>query len=211
MGRLPTGCLAGSSRCLKGKLMKRYFRSILSLFRRHLAEAWTQVHYYIYDPRKPSKADFLGLSLEDQAMWIEANVADHEAKLYGDNYLGCSYALDEATFSEYLEYREDYGVSGLIEEQLPSISEARIEEIDDGAELTNDELEALGTAMAENDFDGWDVHSGFHVKVRFGALYALYVGRSIGQGGTSFELEKVFKSQRLALEYVLKKPMVALE
>lgn len=191
--------------------MKRYFRSILSLIRRLLAEAWTQVHYYIYDPRKPSKTDFLGLSLEDQAMWIEANVANHEAKLYGDHYLGCSYALDEATLSEYLEYREDYGVSGLIEEQLPTISEGRIEEIDDGAELSNDELEALSNAIAANDFDGWDVHSGFYVKVRFGAVYALYVGSSLGQGGTSFELEKVLKTQGKALQHVSDKPMLALE
>ena len=109
----------------------------------------------------------MSLSTEDQALWIEANVPNHETKLYGDNYLGCSYALNKATFSEYLEYHEDYGVLGLIEQQLPNISEVRVEKIDDGAELTNEELEALSTAMAENDFDGWDTHSGCYFKVRF--------------------------------------------
>ena len=113
--------------------------------------------------------------------------------------------------SEYLEYREDYGVSGLIEEQLPNISEVRIEEIDDGAELTSEELEALSTAMADNDFDGWDTHSGFYFKVRFGALYALYAGEDIGQGGSSFELERVFVNKKLALHHVSDKPMVAME
>ena len=191
--------------------MKRRIRSTMLVIRRYLAIVWTQIHYYIYDPSKPSKTEFLSLSVEDQALWIEANVTDHDAKLYGDSYLGCSYALDEATFSEYLEYREDYGVSGLIEEQLPSISETRKEEIDDGAELTSEEVEALSTAIAENDFDGWDTHSGFHFKVRFGALYALYAGEDMGQGGTSFELEKVFKTKQLALQYVSKKPMVAVE
>ena len=191
--------------------MKRRIRSTMFVIRRHLATAWEQIHYYIYDPSKPSKTEFLSLSVQDQELWIEANIPDHEAKLYGDNYLGCSYALDEATFSEYLEYREDYGVSGLIEEQLPSISETRKEEIDDGAELTSEEVEALSTAIAENDFDGWDTHSGFHFKVRFGALYALYAGEDMGQGGTSFELEKVFKTKQLALQYVSKKPMVAVE
>ena len=132
-------------------------------------------------------------------------------KLYGDNYLGCSYDLDEDKLDEYLEYRDNYGVSGLIEEQLPSLSEERAFEIDDGAELTSVELEALRTSMAENDFDGWDTHSGFYFKVRFGALYALFVGQDIGQGGSSFELERVFKTKRLAVEYVSEKPMVALE
>jgi hypothetical protein len=191
--------------------MKRRTRSTMFVIRRYLAIVWTQIHYYIYDPSKPSKTEFLSLSVEDQALWIEANVTDHDAKLYGDSYLGCSYALDEATFSEYLEYREDYGVSGLIEEQLSSISETRKEEIDDGAELTSEEVKALSTAIAENDFDGWDTHSGFHFKVRFGALYALYAGEDMGQGGTNFELEKVLKTKQLALQYVSKKPMVAVE
>ena len=191
--------------------MKPRIRSTMFFIRRYLAIVWTQIHYYIYDPSKPSKAEFLSLSIEDQALWIEANVSEHETKLYGDNYLGCSYDLDEATFSKYLEYREDHGVSGLIEEQLPNISEVRIEEIDDGAELTNEELEALSTAMAENDFDGWDTHSGFYFKVRFGALYALYVGEDMGQGGTSFELESVLKTKKIALKHVSDKPMVAIE
>jgi len=39
----------------------------------------------------------------------------------------------------------------------------------------------------------------------------LFVGQDIGQGGSEFELEQVFKSKKLALEYVSKKPVVALE
>lgn len=191
--------------------MKQRFHSIFQHIRQHLAQTWTQIHYYIYDPRKPSKTDFLSLSVEDQALWIEANVPNHEAALYGDSYLGCSYTLDEARLNEYLEHREDYGVSGLIEEQLRSISKVRIEQIDDGTELTDEELEALSTAIAENDFGGWDTHSGFYFKVRFGALFALYIGEDIGQGGASFEFEAAFNTKKLATQYVSKKPMVVVE
>ena len=191
--------------------MKRRFRSRLWVIRRYLATVWTQIHYYIYDPSKPSKAEFLSLSIENQASWIQVNISDYGVILYGDNYLGCSYELDEDTFNEYLECREDYGVSGLIEEQLPNISEVRIEEIDDGAKLTNEELEALRYAMAENDFGGWDTHSGFYFKVRFGALYALFVGEDRGQAGCDFELESIFKTRKLAVQHVSQKPMVAQE
>ena len=83
--------------------------------------------------------------------------------------------------------------------------------LDDGAELTNEELEALRYAMAENDFSGWDTHSGFYFKVRFGALYALFVGEDRGQAGCDFELEHVFTKKKLAIHHVSKKPMVALE
>ena len=191
--------------------MKRYFRSKLLFIRRYLAEVWTQITYYIYDPSKPSKAEFLKLSVEDQAAWIEANIPEYETQLYGDNYLGCSYDLDEDTLDEYLKNRDDYGVYGLIGDQLPSLSEERAFEIDDGAGLTSEELEALRTAMAENHFDGWDTHSGFYFKVRFGALFALFVGQDTGQGGSDFELEHVFANKRLALQHVSEKPMVALE
>lgn len=191
--------------------MKRRFHSKLWIVHRYLAIVWTQISYYIYDPSKPSKAEFLKLSAADQFAWIEANIPEYEAQLYGDNYLGCSYDLDEDKLNDYLEYRDDYGVSGLIGEQLPSLSEEREFEIDDGAELTSEELEALRTALAENDFDGWDTHSGFYFKVRLGALYALFVGEDRGQGGSDFELEQVFRSKKLTLQYVSQKPMVALE
>ena len=191
--------------------MKRYFRSKLWMVRRHLAEVWTQINYYIYDPSKPSKAEFLKLSVGDQQSWIEANIPEYATKLYGDNYLGCSYEMDDDTVAEYLEYREDYDVLGLIGKQLPNISDERIDEIDDGAELTDEELEALRNGIAENDESGWDLHSGFYFKVRFGALYGLFVGHEMGQGGCDFELEHVFANKNLALKQVSEKPMVAME
>ncbi|MDC0959632.1 hypothetical protein OAR42_04170 [Planktomarina temperata] len=193
------------------KTIKQRFRAFKTSIRQRLFKGLEWAQFYIYDPSKPSKAEFLKLSVEDQQSWIEANIYEYAVKLYSDNYLGCSYDLDEDKLDEYLEYRDDYGVSGLIEEQLPGLSEERAFEIDDGAELTSEELEALRTAMAENDFDGWDTHSGFYFKVRFGALYALFAGQDMGQGGSEFELEQVFKSRRLAVEYVAKKPMAALE
>ncbi|MDC0140431.1 hypothetical protein OAI03_00555 [bacterium] len=69
--------------------MKRHFRSKLWTVRRYLAEVWTQITYYIYDPSKPSKAEFLKLSAEDQAAWIEENIPEYETQLYGDSHLGC--------------------------------------------------------------------------------------------------------------------------
>lgn len=39
----------------------------------------------------------------------------------------------------------------------------------------------------------------------------LFVGQDIGQGGSDFELEQVFVNKKLALHYVSKKPMVAIE
>jgi hypothetical protein len=194
-----------------GKSIKQRLWPYKMFVRKYVSNVLEWLNYYIYDPSKPSKAEFLKLSVEDQQSWIEENIHEYAVKLYGDNYLGCSYAIDDDTVAEYLEYREDYDVLGLIGKQLPNISDERMDEIDDGAELTSEELEALRNSIAENDESGWDLHSGFYFKVRFGALYGLFVGHERGQGGCDFELEHVFKSRRLAVEYVTKKPMVALE
>ena len=74
-------------------------------FGQYLSKVWSHLQYYRYEPSKPSKAQFLKLTLAEQEAWIEANVSDYEEKLYGENYLGCSYQIDEATLAEYLEYR----------------------------------------------------------------------------------------------------------
>ena len=180
-------------------------------FGQYLSKVWSHLQYYRYEPSKPSKAQFLKLTLAEQEAWIEANVPDYEDKLYGENYLGCSYKIDEDTLTEYLEYREDYGVSGIIEAQLSNLTEERLVEIDDGAILTLDELEALKLGIAEDDTDSWQTHSGQYVKVRFGAVYALYAGEDLGQGGVSFELECVMHNKAAAIRLLSDKSLVSLE
>ena len=188
--------------------------SIKALARRfgeYLSNVWSHLQYYRYEASKLSKAAFLKLTHDEQEAWIKANIPDDEINLYGDNYLGCSYELDEDTLEDYIEYRDDYGLSGIVSSQLPNMTKERLEKIDDGANLTLEEVEALKVGIAENDFDGWQTHSGQYVKVRFGAVYALYLGEDIGQGGVSFELEAVFRSKSKAMLALNDKPMIALE
>lgn len=186
-------------------------KAVARKFGRSLDKVWSQLQYYRYEPSKPSKAQFLKLTLAEQEAWIEENIPDYEGNLYGENYLGISYNLDDDTLEEHLQYRDEYDVSGLIASQISDISDARAEEIDAGADLTDHELSALGEAIAENDFDGWDTYCGFRFKVRFGSLYALYVGQDIGQGGVSFELECVLRNEGAARVLVSDKPMAVLE
>lgn len=180
-------------------------------FGQYLGKLWSHLQYYRYEPNKPSKAEFLKFTLSEQEAWIKANFPDFAVNLYGENYLGCSYQIDEFTVEEYLDYRDDYDVSGIIETQLRIVTEERLEEIDNGATLTLEELEALKLGIAENDADGWQVHSGQYVKVRFGAVYALYVGEGIGQGGVNFELECVLSNKAAAKSLLSYKPMASLE
>ena len=66
------------------KTIKQRFRAFKTSIRQRLFKGLEWAQFYIYDPSKPSKAEFLKISLEDQAAWIEANIPEHETKLYGD-------------------------------------------------------------------------------------------------------------------------------
>ena len=99
----------------------------------------------------------------------------------------------------------------MIAAQIETTSEERLQQIDAGLSLTQTETDALRKAIAEDDDQGWEIHSGQYLKVRLGAVYALYVGQDIGQGGVDFELEKVFSKKRDALNYLAQKEMITLE
>ena len=88
--------------------MAPHDRSRNWIIRRHLAKVWTHIQFYKYEPSKPSKTDFLRLSTENKTSWIKANDHQYETKLYGDNYLGCSYNLDDDTLEEYQEKKTAY-------------------------------------------------------------------------------------------------------
>ena len=120
-----------------------------------LSKLWMHIQYYKYEPSKPTRSEFLRLDLNNQASWIENNIPEYDYNLYGDNYLGCSYEIDEDILQEYLDDREDYDTSGLIAEQMPDISKDRIDEIYEGAELTDEELECLKSGIANSDESGW--------------------------------------------------------
>ena len=68
--------------------------------------------------------------------------------------MGCSYPVESIDLNEYLENRDDYGVSGLIAFNLTNISTVRQSEIDKGTKLNAEEISALQRAMAEESEDG---------------------------------------------------------
>ena len=154
--------------------------------------------------------EFISLSNEAQFAWIEKNIPDYESKLYGDGYLG-SYYPRTLDWDEYLNNREDYGVSGLIASQAKEISYDRIEEIDEGALLTEKEKDHLLNAVAENDHDSWITHNGFGVNLSNGSVYILFEGHSLGPGGFDFKFFGVFETYEMLLTHMSGQPMSYLE
>ena len=150
--------------------------------------------------------DFMALSKESQAIWIEENIKDYDLKLHGAGYIGCFYP-DNIVWEDYLRYPKDYGVSGLIASQYPAITDKRIEEIDSGAELTTKEKEHLLAAVAAADVDNWITHNSFEVKMLGNSVFVYFHGHSIGQGDFNFEYQKAFLTYEALLIEISSMPL----
>lgn len=154
--------------------------------------------------------EFLTLSQDKQADWIGNNIPDYEMYCYGDGYLGAFYPL-EIDLEEFLDDRDAYGVSGLISSQNPEISDERVRQIDDGAEITEKEKVNLLAAIAEADVDSWLTHNSFEIQFLNGSVHAYFVGHSLGPGGYDFKYSTSFETYKKMLETISKEPMSYIE
>ena len=114
--------------------------------------------------------NFLDLSQEKKAEWINSNIPDFEMYCHGEGYLGAFYPVD-IDLSKYLSDRNEYRLSGLIVKQDPEIDNERIQEIDAGAELTKAETYFLCQSIAQNDFNGWLTHNSFEINFWMGMFF----------------------------------------
>ena len=154
--------------------------------------------------------DFLKLNSDQQLAWIDQNIEEYEVLLYNDGYLGCSYPTEQIDLEEYENYPMDYDVSGMIKNQLDSITASRMEEIDEGAKLNDHEREALACAIAEEDTEGWLGHHGFQIDLYDGSVFTYFVGHSMGQGGASFNFIGIYSSKEDLIEVIQEEPSFAL-
>ena len=155
--------------------------------------------------------EFLLKPNELQLQWIEENVPDWGVLLYGEGYLGCSYPIENIDLDEYLAHRYDYGVTEMLSSQDSEISQERLVEIDNGADLTNHEIEMLQRSIAEDDFGGWIGHHCFDLELSDGNVCVHFEGYDIGQGGSDFEYIGTYKSREMLVKELEDKPFFALE
>ena len=156
---------------------------------------------------KPTIEEFLTLPVHWQFDWISKNIDDYEMRLYGDGYLGISYPVDTDILDQYMANPLDYGVSNLLFTQIQDISETRSDQIDEGASLTKDEVDALKNAIAQDDIEGWTLHSGFEFELADGNQFVLFRGYGEGQAGPRYEYDLTLPSKDAALDFILEEPL----
>lgn len=161
--------------------------------------------------RSTSQIEFLSWDLDDQEEWISENIPDFEERLYGEGYLGCSYPIEKIDLKEYRDYAEDYGTADLIARQGTPMSDERVDEIDAGDELSDEEIESLFAAISEDDIDGWTSHHGFPIKLKGGSIFVYFFGYGMGQGGIEFTYSGAFSSRDELVESLSDEYSLALE
>jgi hypothetical protein len=174
----------------------------------HMASFWLKSK--LIKNFRPRVSEFSCIPNHWQLEWISRNIEDYEMRLYGDGYIGCSYSISTGELEQYLKNSLDYGVSNLIYAQNQEISSNRLKEIDLGAQLIGREIDALTRAIAEDDLEGWTLHSGFNVTLADGVSFALFEGYGEGQGGPRYQFENCFKTKDSALNYLSEKPFISL-
>ena len=110
------------------------------------------------------------------------------------------------SLNEYLNNRDDYGVSGLIGAQDPDITEERLKQTHAGEDLTETELLHLNSAIVEADFARRLTHHSFAIKLSGDSIFTYLEGTSIWQGGFSFDYCTAFKTYEKLLETISDQP-----
>ena len=154
--------------------------------------------------------NFLDLSQEKKAEWINNNIPDFEMYCHGDGYLGAFYPVD-IDLSKYLSDRNEYGLSSLIVKQDPEIDNERIQEIDAGADLTKAETYFLCQSIAQNDFKGWLTHNSFEIDFLDGNVFLYFQGESINKNSFDFKFHRAFTTYKSMLEFISELPFSYVE
>ena len=180
---------------LSNKLFRIYFRIMTALFRRY----------------KPTLTQFQNLLTSDQFYWLSKRYTDYADLCFGDGYLGISYPINDAEVREYAEQPEEYGVVDILLDRGLTLSDKRVREILACSQLTQEELDIVIEAIAENDTDGWWGHHGFEIELADQPAFAHFIGCSLGQGGIEFEYCGAFKDAQSLKDWIESQPLGQLD
>ena len=177
------------------KLFRLYFYCMAAMFMRY----------------KPSLKRFQSLPLSDQFYWLSKKYPDYADLCYGEGYLGVSYPINDALVQDYEYQPEEYGVVDILRNRVPALSDDRARDILAGSKLSQEELDVVIEAIAENDTDGWWGHHGFEIELADQTVFTHFIGRSLGQGGVDFEYCGTFNDAQSLKDWIERQPLGQLD
>ena len=168
--------------------------------------------------------ELIRLCRDDQLKWLKTRF-EKEAKATGqdigeyiiglawDKPMGSILLLDPSVLEEMIKYPDAIDLGWDIQKRLPSISDERAVEINDGNELTQVELAVVKTMARKMQINNvYMSESGtfcsgstIHVNNNQTAFIA-FTGDPMGQGGINYTFYKLFLDYKTALDHFKSQP-----
>ena len=144
----------------------------------------------------------------DNLVAKDENVIDYINYRAWDIPLGAYIIYDHSSLNDMLENPESYDLGWSIQAKMENMSDQRAEAINNGDQLTSDELNVatrIVEKMQEEEED-WISCSGFKINtIADGTIYAAFTGLSLGQGGIEYTFYKLFPNTETAVSYFSEK------
>ena len=144
----------------------------------------------------------------DNLVAKDENVIDYINYRAWDIPLGAYIIYDHSSLNDMLENPESYDLGWSIQAKMENMSDQRAEAINNGDQLSSDELNVTTRIVEEmqEEEDDWISCSGFKINtIADGTIYAAFTGLSLGQGGIEYTFYKLFPNTETAVSYFSEK------
>ena len=144
----------------------------------------------------------------DNLVAKDENVIDYINYRAWDIPLGAYIIYDHSSLNDMLENPESYDLGWSIQAKMENMSDHRAEEINNGDQLSSDELNVAVRIVEEmqDEEDDWISCAGFKINtIADGTIYAAFTGLSLGQGGIEYTFYKLFPNTETAVSYFSEK------
>lgn len=150
--------------------------------------------------------DIVALTREKQLLWLKNNVDDFSERS-ADDPIGAWVYFDQFRYEDMISAPDSYDLGSSIQGRLPSTTDKRVDEINNGARLNTDELKVVKSVVLENDWenDGGINASGFiHTLTNQETIYVSFCGPCNGQAGYNPNFYRIFRNREEAHTYFKK-------
>jgi hypothetical protein len=144
----------------------------------------------------------------DNLVAKDENVIDYINYRAWDIPLGAYIIYDHSSLNDMLENPESYDLGWSIQAKMENMSDHRAEEINNGDQLSSDELNVAVRIVEEmqDEEDDWISCAGFKINtIADGTIFAAFTGLSLGQGGIEYTFYKLFPNTETAVSYFSEK------
>ena len=150
--------------------------------------------------------EIVSLTQKQQLVWLKNNVGDF-AQRSADDPIGAWVYFDQFRYEDMINAPDSYDLGSSIQGRLPSMTNKRVDEINNGAKLNSDELKVVKRIVLENDWenDGGINASGFiHTLTNQETIYVSFCGRCNGQAGYNPSFYRIFRNREEAFAFFKK-------